>query len=72
MVKTTVYLPEGLKRRLQDVARAQGRSEAHVIRTAIEQFAASLERPRPKLPLFESLGEPITDFDEAMRGFGEN
>lgn len=67
-----MYLPEGLKRRLQHVARAQGRSEADVIRAALDEFTAAQERPRPKLPLFSSLGEPVIDFDEAMKGFGED
>ena len=72
MVKTTVYLSEDLKRRLEHLARAQGRSEADVIRTALDEFTAAQERPRPKLPLFSSLGEPIADrVDEILaEGFG--
>lgn len=74
MVKTTVYLPEALKRRLEHVARAQGRSEAEVIRTALAEFTAAQERPRPKLPLFSSLGEPIAErVDELLaEGFGRD
>jgi Ribbon-helix-helix protein, copG family len=70
MVKTTVYLPEELKGRLERLARDRGRSEAELIRTALEEFTAR-ERPRPTLPLFSS-GKPITDWDEAMKGFGED
>jgi metal-responsive CopG/Arc/MetJ family transcriptional regulator len=72
MVKTTVYLPEELKGRLERLARDRGRSEAELIRTALEEFTAR-ERPRPTLPLF-SRGQvlPIDDWDEAQRGFGED
>jgi hypothetical protein len=71
MVKTTVYLPEALKRRVERVARDQQRSEAEVIRAALDEFTRK-ERPRPTLPLFSSLGGPVIDFDEAMKGFGED
>jgi hypothetical protein len=70
MVKTTVYLPEALKRRVERVARDQQRSEAEVIRAALDEFTRK-ERPRPTLPLFSS-GEPVLDFDAAMKGFGED
>jgi hypothetical protein len=70
MVKTTVYLPDDLKRRLEQTAHAQKRSEADVIRAALDCFVDPLERPRPRLPLFSA--EPIDDWDEAMRGFGEH
>lgn len=71
MVKTTVYLPEDLKVRLERTAREHGRSEAEVIRLALESFTNPLERPRPRLGLFES-AEPIRDWDRAMRGFGDD
>jgi hypothetical protein len=71
VVKTTVYLPEALKRRLKRVAEQEGRSEAEIIRLAVEEFTATRARPRPKLPLFRS-AEPVTDFDEALRGFGQD
>lgn len=69
--KTTLYLPDELKARVERVAEETRRSEADVIRTAIDQYT-NAPRPRPRFPLFESLGEPITDWDEAMRGFGED
>jgi hypothetical protein len=70
VVKTTVYLPEELKARLERLARDQRRSEADLIRAAIAELV-SREPPRPTLPLFRST-EPITDFDDALRGFGED
>lgn len=73
MRKTTVYLPDALKARLERAARERKLSEAEVIRTAIEQFTSAQARPRPTLPLFESIGDPkLADrVDEALRGFGE-
>lgn len=71
MVKTTLYLPEDLKGQVERFAAATQRSEADVMRTAIAEYTNG-ERPRPQFPLFESLGEPITDWDAAMRGFGED
>lgn len=70
MVKTTVYLPEELKRRLERTARVQSRSEADVIRAALEEFTLR-ERPRPRLPIYAS-GKPIEDWDAALEGFGED
>jgi Ribbon-helix-helix protein, copG family len=70
IVKTTVYLTEELKARLERLARDTDRSEAELIRTALEEFT-DRERPNPKLPLF-SRGEvaPIEDWDSALEGFG--
>ncbi len=71
MVKTTVYLPERLKEQIEGLARREGRSEADIIRAALDEFTAARERPRPTLPLVRGI-EPITDWDEAMRGFGQD
>jgi hypothetical protein len=73
MRKTTVYLPDDLKLRLERAAGENGRSEAELIRAAIDEYTRTHARPRPRFPLF-STGElePITDWDEAMRGFGED
>lgn len=74
MRKTTVYLPEALKKRLEQVAKHQKRSEAEIIRNALEQFTAEQARPRPTLPLFR--GHAVTNVaervDEALvEGFGQ-
>jgi metal-responsive CopG/Arc/MetJ family transcriptional regulator len=70
--KTTIYLPDELKKRVERTARRQQRSEAEVIRAAIEQFT-NAEPPRPTLPLFKSGAVvPIDDWDDALRGFGED
>jgi Arc/MetJ-type ribon-helix-helix transcriptional regulator len=60
MVKTTVYLTPELKERLESLAARRGQSEADVIRTALETFAAR-ERPRPRWPLVARGGTPTND-----------
>lgn len=58
MVKTTVYLPEGLKRRLEQLAGEKGRKEAELIREAVQRLVDAEARPPLDLPLFSSLGDP--------------
>ena len=72
MKKTTVYLPDDLKAALERAAVEKGRSEAELIRKAVEDAVRGFERPRPRLPLFSS-GDPTLArrFDEELRGFGE-
>jgi predicted DNA-binding protein len=51
MVKTTVYLGDQVVQRLRSLARLQGRSQAELIREALERFVEgesnSIERPAP-------------------------
>lgn len=49
MVKTTVYLRDNVVQRLRSLARLQGRSQAELIREALERFVEgeSFERPAP-------------------------
>jgi len=72
MHKTTVYLPDALKRRLTQAAHQHGQPEAALIRTAIERLLADEAPPRPTLPLFHS-GDPTLaeHVDDALAGFGE-
>lgn len=71
MFKTTLYLPEDLKRSIERSARARGCSEAVIVREAIRQFTVQSDSAKPKLPLFSS-GKPrlAERVDEALRGFG--
>jgi hypothetical protein len=71
MFKSTIYLPTELKRRLARLARRRGRSEASLIREALENLTAA-ESPRPTPGLFRS-GDPhlAERVDEALKGFGE-
>jgi hypothetical protein len=74
MVKTTVYLPDDLKQRLEEAARVSGESEARIIRSAIEEWLETLlPRPEPHWGTIEfgdpSLAERVDDvLDE---GFGQ-
>ena len=72
MKKTTVYLPDELKVALERSARASGRSEAALIREAIEDMTSKHASAGPRLPLFSS-GEPelAENVDRELAGFGE-
>jgi hypothetical protein len=73
MIKTTVYLPDALKQRVERLARERQVSEAEVIRAALEEYTAR-ERPRPTLPLFDSgRGDIASRVDELLaEGFGRD
>lgn len=72
MIKTTVYLPEPLKRQLQRLAKRLGTSEAQLIRDALERAVKERRAPRPRLPLFASNEPDLAErVDEALAGFGE-
>lgn len=71
MTKTTVYLPDDLKRELGRLAVASGRSEAELIRQAIADLVAGAERPRPRGGLFSGDdGSLSTQAESALTGFG--
>ncbi|HWO71464.1 MAG TPA: CopG family transcriptional regulator [Actinomycetota bacterium] len=71
MFKTTVYLPEELKRRLAELAERRGTSEAALIRRAIEDLVEAERPPRPHLPLFRGSDPTLAErVDEALEGFG--
>lgn len=71
VIRTTIYLPEDVKRALERLARRRGVTEAAIIREAVGGLLEA-ERPRPTLPLFES-GDPTLAerVDEALGGYGE-
>ncbi len=46
MVKTTVYLDEVVALKIRQIARTDHRSQAEVIREALERFTHEAERPR--------------------------
>lgn len=75
MVKTSVYLPDELKDRLAQASQVSGESEAHIIRSALEQWLAQL-LPRPRSELLGSIrfGDPDlpSKVDEVLaEGFGQ-
>ncbi|MBI2317606.1 MAG: CopG family transcriptional regulator [Betaproteobacteria bacterium] len=73
MQKTTVYIPEDVKRVLGQVASARGMSEAELIREALRTLTSRTAPPRPRLPLFKS-GKPwlAERVEEALSGFGKS
>jgi hypothetical protein len=72
MEKTTVYLTTEQKRALARAARAEGRTEADLIREGIEAVTSRHRVAEPKLPLFDSgLPDLAERADEYLAGFGE-
>jgi len=68
--KTTVYLPDELKRALAELAVRKGRSEAELVREALFALTAS-EGRRPAAAVVRS-GRPslAEHVDEHLKGFG--
>jgi hypothetical protein len=72
MVRTTVALPEDLKRLLKEAARAEGRSEAELIREGVRRVVHRHATRPPTIPLFTSDDPTLAEHvDEYLRGFGE-
>jgi hypothetical protein len=75
MVKTSVYLPGDLKDRLAEASRVSGEPEAHIIRSALEQWLEGmLPRHRSKLIGRITFDDPDLPFkvdDILADGFGE-
>lgn len=69
-MKTTVYLPDDLKRAVSRSARRQGVSEAEVIRRAVADAVEHEDRPAPKGALFSSDVLMAADVDANLEGFG--
>ncbi|MDR1186706.1 MAG: ribbon-helix-helix domain-containing protein [Bifidobacteriaceae bacterium] len=70
MQKTTIYLTDDLKARVETAALLRGSSEAEVIRDAIDQGVPAVP-PEPNVGLYAS-GDPISErVDELLAdGFG--
>jgi predicted DNA-binding protein len=75
MKKTTIYLPEDLKKKVEALAKAGGQSEADVIREAISTAVeAKPVYPAPRVPLAGmKLGDPTIAerAGDLLEGFGE-
>lgn len=73
MKKTTIYLPDGLKKQLEETARTTGMPEAQVIRDAIYAATFAATAPTPRVPLMErGLGDPTIaeNVDALLERFG--
>jgi hypothetical protein len=72
MKKTTVYLTTEQKRALERAARAEGRSEADLIREGIDAVTTGHRIAEPTVPLFESGVPDLAErVDELLEGFDE-
>jgi hypothetical protein len=81
MAKTTIELPDELKRQVEDAAKLEHRTQTEIIREAIEE-AMQKKRirrgpaPKPTLPLFtdDSMFPPdlAENIDKYLEGFGED
>jgi hypothetical protein len=72
MERTTVYLTTAQKRALERTARAEGRSEADLIREGIDSVTAGHRVQEPRLPLFSSgVADLASRTEELLEGFGE-
>ncbi len=71
MHKTTVYLDDALRDRIQSLAESTGRSQAFIIREALAQYTARrVERPR-SIGMGESGTENLAErSEELLEGFG--
>ena len=73
MHRTTVYLPDELKARLEQAAQEERRTEAEIIRESLEAALARRARPAPRIPLVSTgLGRPdvAERVDDLLDGFG--
>jgi hypothetical protein len=71
--RTTIYLPDDLKRAITRLAESEQETEASFIRRAVERAIGETAAPRPRLPLFSSGKKNLSErVDEALRGFGED
>ena len=71
MRRTTVYLPDDLKRALARLASVRGCRQAELVREAVRALAGQAVPPRPRLPLFKSGKRGLAErVDQALAGFG--
>jgi predicted transcriptional regulator len=71
MKRTTVYLPDELKARLQAEAKRRGTTEAQIVREAVDK---ETRRPRPRGGIILGDSEQMTarNLDDYLEGFGED
>jgi len=68
VIKTTVYLPDSLKKDVERQAQQRSCSEAEVIRQAIQD---AVSRPRPQSGIIDGDSDWAERVDELLEGFGE-
>jgi hypothetical protein len=71
VVKTSVYLDEGEKRRLAALAHSTGTSEAELLRRGVRMVLEQSARPRPRLGLGASSdGRSARETDDLLAESG--
>jgi predicted transcriptional regulator len=65
MVRTTIYLPDELKRALEEKARREGRTEADIVRDSLEKTL----RPSAKRPWKAVFNSGHHDVSERVEEF---
>ena len=68
VIKTTVYLPDSLKKDVERQAQQRSCSEAEVIRQAIQD---AVSRPKPRPGIIGGDSGWAERVDELLEGFGE-
>ncbi|MGH2373958.1 MAG: ribbon-helix-helix protein, CopG family [bacterium] len=69
MEKTTLYIPKELQRGLRSASKRLGRSQAELVREAIERYLAGLDRPRPRSIGIGADGKiPSSEIKQWLRG----
>ena len=74
MKKTTLYLPDELKKKIEKAAKEEDKPEASVIRDALDSALEARQPPRPRIPLpGVRLGDPTIAerAGDLMDGFGK-
>lgn len=71
MKRTTVYLPDELKARLEAEAKRRGTTEAQIVREGVDK---ETRRPRPRGGIISGGELDARDIDstDALKGFGED
>jgi Arc/MetJ-type ribon-helix-helix transcriptional regulator len=70
----TIELPDELERQVETAAKLDQKSEAEIVRDAVEEAMRKRARPKPRIPLFRSGLLPpdlAENVDEYLKGFGE-
>lgn len=68
-VRTTIYLPHALERRMRQVAELLGKSRADITREALEQYLERCERQRglpPSVGMGDNSGAPAASYRDRL------
>ena len=73
MHKTTIYLDEPVYRKIRQLARASGRTQAMIIREALAAYTGSGRRMPSSIGAGRSADSELSErSEELMDGFGED